>query len=139
MEFVLVKYISNFFRYNFSMKLQKILVELRKERGLSQKAVADSIGISQSTIAKIEVDRNEATASTLRKLADFFGVSADYLLGRTEEYGGIVGVASSQLTDEEEELLRLFRKLPDEYRSHELESLRLFAREPMKTALPKKA
>lgn len=93
------------------MRLQKILIELRKERGLSQKSVADAIGISQSTIAKIEVDRNEATASTLRKLSDFFGVSADYLLGRTDEYGGLVGVSSSQLSRDEEELVSLFSML----------------------------
>ena len=127
MEFALVKYIFNFFRYNFTMKLQKILVDLRKERGLSQKAVADAIGLSQSTIAKIEVDRNEATASTLRKLSDFFGVSADYLLGRTEEYGGVVGIVEPSLSDPERELVACFRKMPAGSRENVLSIARTLA------------
>ena len=62
-------------------------MELRSEHGISQKKLADAIGISQSAIAQIEVNRNEATASTIRKLAAFFDVSADYLLGLEDDFG----------------------------------------------------
>lgn len=44
------------------MALNRILTELRNERGLSQKELAEGIGVSQSAIAKIEPGRNEATA-----------------------------------------------------------------------------
>ena len=61
------------------MALNRILTELRNERGLSQKELAEGIGVSQSAIAKIEPGRNEATASTVRKPAKFFGVSTDWI------------------------------------------------------------
>ncbi len=100
------------------MAINQIILELRKEKGISQQAVANAVGISQSTIAKIEINRNEATASTIRKLADFFGVSADYLLGRTEDFGGVVASSFSpttpELTENERALLTWFRGLPSE-------------------------
>lgn len=94
------------------MTINQTILELRKEKGLSQKVVADAVGISQSTIAKIEINRNEATASTIRKLADFFGVSADYLLGRSDDLGGIaVSPTAPALSEEERQLLALFGQM----------------------------
>ena len=69
------------------MALNRILTELRNGRGLSQKELAEGIGVSQSAIAKIELGRNEATASTVRKPAKFFGVSTDYLLELEDDFG----------------------------------------------------
>ena len=66
------------------MSIGKIIAELRKERGISQKHLAEMIGISQAAIAKIELERNEATSATIRKIATFFDVSADYLLGLSD-------------------------------------------------------
>lgn len=94
------------------MTINQTILELRKERGLSQKSVADAVGISQSTIAKIEINRNEATASTIRKLADFFGVSSDYLLGRTDDFGAIAPPSDvPALSAEEREILALYSNL----------------------------
>lgn len=94
------------------MTINQTILELRKERGLSQKSVADAVGISQSTIAKIEINRNEATASTIRKLADFFGVSSDYLLGRTDDFGAIAPPSAvPALSAEEREILALYSNL----------------------------
>lgn len=59
--------------------------ELRKEKGLSQEEVAKGINTSQRNIGRWEKEENEPTASFLIKLADYFQVSIDYLLGRTEE------------------------------------------------------
>ena len=63
------------------MCIGRILCELRGERGMSQQQLAAATGVSQSTIAKIEIGRNEATASTVRKFAAYFQVSSDYILG----------------------------------------------------------
>lgn len=94
------------------MNFNEIILDLRKERGISQQQVAEAIGISQSTIAKIEIGRNEATASTIRKLADFFGVSSDYILGLSEDFGSVsVQSSAPALSAEEKELLSLFRKM----------------------------
>ncbi|MCM1368471.1 MAG: helix-turn-helix transcriptional regulator [Roseburia sp.] len=58
--------------------------ELRNERGLSQKALAKQIGVSQKAIDYWERHVNEPKASYVVALADFFQVSADFLLGRNE-------------------------------------------------------
>lgn len=61
-----------------------IIKELRSEKGLSQQALGKVIGVSQKAIDYWERGVNEPKASYIVLLADFFSVSADYLLGRTE-------------------------------------------------------
>lgn len=61
-----------------------IIKELRGERGLSQQALAKAIGVSQKAIDYWERGVNEPKASYIILLADYFGVSADYLLGIKE-------------------------------------------------------
>lgn len=56
------------------------LKELRSEKGLTQKQLADEIGSAQSAIAYWEANKQEPTISALKKLCKFFEVSADYLL-----------------------------------------------------------
>ena len=58
--------------------------ELRKERGLSQHALAKKIGVSQKAIDYWERNVNEPKASYIILLADYFEVTADYLLCRTD-------------------------------------------------------
>lgn len=60
------------------------LLDLRKERGLSQAKLATEIGVSYSVVCYWETDRSEPTAPNLIKLADFFDVTVDYLLGRED-------------------------------------------------------
>lgn len=93
------------------MSIGNILHDLRMEQGISQQGLADAIGISQSTIAKIEINRNEATASTIRKLSDYFRISADYLLGRSEDPKGADMPGVERLSVEEKKLLRDYRGL----------------------------
>ena len=96
------------------MRFSELLTDLRKEYNLSQMQLAEQIGVSQSTIAKLEIGRNEATASTLAKLAAFFDVSTDYLLGLSDEYEGTgknAPTAPAALPLDESELLRNYRAL----------------------------
>jgi len=62
----------------------KVLSSLRKQKGVTQQAVADYLGITQQAYANYESNKRQADNITLAKLADFFNVSTDYLLGRTE-------------------------------------------------------
>lgn len=57
------------------------LKELRLENGLSQASLAIEIGVTQKAIDFWEKGINEPKASYIIKLAKFFGVSSDYLLG----------------------------------------------------------
>lgn len=94
------------------MTIGNVIIELRKEKGLSQQKLADAIGVSQSTIAQIEKNRNEATASTIRKLATFFNVSADYLLELEDDFGvKTTANIDSSPTLEEREIIKKYREL----------------------------
>lgn len=58
------------------------LRRLREARGLFQKDVASAIGVDRTTYVKYERGDSEPSFQILEKLADFFNVSVDYLLGR---------------------------------------------------------
>lgn len=64
----------------FSERLKR----LRTEKGITQKELADRLHISRSTIAGYESLGKEPDGEKLCALADFFGVSVDYLLGGTD-------------------------------------------------------
>lgn len=61
------------------------LTLLREERGLTRKEVAEQLNIDQTTYGKYELSKREPDYETLQKLATFYCVSTDYLLGRTDE------------------------------------------------------
>lgn len=60
------------------------LKALRKERGISQVKLAMDLNLSQNTISRYENEIREADYKTLILLADYFDVSIDYLLERTD-------------------------------------------------------
>lgn len=60
------------------------LKELRSKRRISQVRLAMDLNMSQNTISRYETGEREADYDTLIAIADYFGVSVDYLLGRTD-------------------------------------------------------
>lgn len=64
--------------------MQNNLRKLRKEKGLSQIAVQMQTGIEQALISKYENGERVPPTETLMQLADFYGVSMDYIMGRTD-------------------------------------------------------
>ena len=65
------------------------LVELRTEKGLSQKAAALDLGVSQALLSHYEKGIREFNLDFLCRAADYYGVTADYLLGRTQSRAGV--------------------------------------------------
>lgn len=65
------------------MEMGKIVAKLRAEKNLTQKQLAILLNVSGSTISNYENGVHSPDPLMLNKLADFFGVSVDYLLGRT--------------------------------------------------------
>ena len=61
------------------------LKELRLERKINQSELGEIIGISPSTVGMYERDQRFPDKDILSKIADYFEVSVDYLLGRTDE------------------------------------------------------
>lgn len=68
------------------------LKTLRLSRGLTIRALADQVGISHTQITHIENGKRNLTSKNASRVADFFGVSVDYLLGKSAEeiYNGFV-------------------------------------------------
>lgn len=65
------------------MSLGNRLVELRKELGLTQTELSRKLGISRGSLSMYEIDKREPDNNTLNNIANFFNVSTDYLLGRS--------------------------------------------------------
>lgn len=66
------------------MDFKDRLVKLRKELGLTQEDFAQKIGYTRTAISAWEIGRNEPSNADTVKIADFFGVSTDYLLGKSD-------------------------------------------------------
>ena len=66
------------------VNLGKRIVELRQSKKISQAKLAKALGVSFGIVCYWETNRSEPTASNIVKLAKYFDVSADYLLGLEE-------------------------------------------------------
>ncbi len=67
----------------------RILTLLRKEKGISQKAAASDLGISQALLSHYEKGIRECGLDFLVRTANYYGVSCDYLLGRSPDRNGM--------------------------------------------------
>lgn len=83
--------------------------ELRLSKNLTQQDLAVVIGCNQTAIGKYERGQLEPNISILTTLADFFGVSVDYLIGREDDFGVINNL--NVISDDEKELLGAYRTL----------------------------
>ena len=68
-------------------KLCERVLALRKEKMLKQEEAADLLEVSLSSYCRYERGEREPDASTLCRFADFYGVTLDYLVGRSDERG----------------------------------------------------
>ena len=59
--------------------------DLREDHDLTQKQIAQMLGMSQTGYSKYETGENDIPTAILLKLADFYQTTTDYLLGRTDE------------------------------------------------------
>lgn len=72
------------------------ITSLRKERGLSQKEVAMSLGVSQALLSHYEKGVRECGLDFVLKCAEYFGVTTDYLLGKDDSKYGIYKTYSAE-------------------------------------------
>lgn len=76
----------------------RVLKLLREERGLKQKDAADRMGVAQALLSHYENGKRECGLDFLVQASDFYGVSVDYLLGRTSSRTGTV-IAEEELPE----------------------------------------
>ena len=145
---------SQQFSFNLSAQLlSQRLIHLRKERGFTQRQLADLIRISPSTYNQYEVGRLKPNYDVLMNLANLYNVSIDYILGRTDDptppktgrssfetrnesqhpkdsRQQMIEEAIEQLDPEEQRIIRKIRSSPDvnlqfkDFDSDPVESLR---------------
>ena len=84
----------------------KRLKGLREGIGLSQAKFAEIIGSTQSSINRYENGQSEIQVALLRRYADFFGVSLDYIFARTDNPQGINYSFKPKYTPEKKEMQR---------------------------------
>lgn len=94
------------------------LKALRETRGINQQRLALELNVSQAMISKYELGLSEPDIATIKKIADFFKVSTDYLL---EVSDNKINVPAFGLTDTEKELLFDFKRL-DEIQKEKLKA-----------------
>ncbi|MBO8138626.1 MAG: helix-turn-helix transcriptional regulator [Desulfotomaculum sp.] len=66
------------------MRIASKIKELRSKAGISQETLAKRLGVSLASVASYEIGRINPSIEVLEKIADIFGVSVDYILGRTD-------------------------------------------------------
>lgn len=66
-------------------KLSERLLQLRKSQNMTQEDLAKAMEIAYRSYRRYEAGEREPDASTLIQMADYYGVSIDYLVGRTDE------------------------------------------------------
>ena len=106
------------------MKFGEILRELLEDNDITQKQLANDLNIGVTTIRNYVRGFREPDFEVVKLIATYFNVSTDYLLdfrsGATSEHG-------------EDELLRIYRTLPDAYKNLLLSQGKLLIRHSLKT------
>ncbi len=101
--------------------LKDQLKKLRESRNLTKKQVADSIDVTERAYITYEYGQRDISTETLNKLADFYGVTTDYLLGREPTPNPFADLNLSE--DDEAEVIAKYMSLPPEIRACMLDVL----------------
>ncbi|SDO75830.1 helix-turn-helix domain-containing protein [Selenomonas ruminantium] len=91
--------------------IDKKLLEWRELHGYKQQQVADALGVSRATYANYECGRRSPDIKGLIRLAEFYGISLDELVGYDNN-----GSEGTSLAPQDKQLLKQYRRLTDEGR-----------------------
>jgi transcriptional regulator with XRE-family HTH domain len=97
--------------------LGEIIKDLREQRGLTQANLAKLLNISPSTIGMWEQNRRSPDNDALKKIADFFNVSTDYLLGRTNLQ--LSNTEDKLTAKDKRDIQKDLKNIMDDYREQE--------------------
>lgn len=86
----------------------KRIKELRDMRNMSQQRLADELNVTQAMISKYEIGISEPDIGMIKRIAEFFGVTSDYLLEISNEK---ISISASGLSKEENDVLFGFKRL----------------------------
>ena len=107
-----------------------ILQNLLKESNLTQSQLSRNADIPLTTISGWLNFNRLPDYNAIKKLANFFGVTTDFLLGQTDEWGNNLDTTgNNSLTDEEKEIVDMYRKLPPDLKRVIFATEKQFAKE----------
>ena len=86
--------------------------ELRKSKKISQISLSMKLNVSQKMISAYENGKSEPSITTLKKMAEIFDTSVDYIIGYTNIKEPLDKISQKDLSEDECELLNKFRSLP---------------------------
>ncbi len=118
------------------METKDILKELRKNHSLSMKEFCTQCDISFNTYQNYETGKRIPTAEILMKIADFYGVTTDYLLGRATP-DPIQMLLSSVKAVDSKKFVETYQELPDLYQAILVDAMKKLS-EAGTAELPKK-
>ena len=120
--------------------LKDTLKLLREQKNLTKKQVADAIEVTERAYITYEYGQRDVSTGTLQKLADFYGVTTDYLLGRPDAKAPadlIKAVAAErQLTSAQQGILAAYLYMDSGDREKLVEYIRQFAAAAEKADAP---
>ena len=103
------------------IKRGQILKDLRTQKGLKQSDLAEIMGITQQAYQRYEYGTSEPNADGFAFLADFYGVTTDYLLGREPAPNPFADLGLSAAS--EQEMLAQYMSFPEEVRAILMDAL----------------
>ena len=95
------------------------LRETRKQLGYTMKFIAQKVGVTESAISQYETGKRQPDFLTVSRLADFLGVSVDYLLGRDDS-------ETETQEDQSSDRIKQFMHEAKDLSEHEIELVRMF-------------
>ena len=95
----------------------KSLKEQREKAGISQSQLALEIGVKQQNLSRWESNSNVPNVVDCIKLADYFNISFDELVGRVNYATGNIEIIGEKLSDKEQKLIDCYRSLTEDGKS----------------------
>lgn len=111
---------------DIKIEIGQILLDLRKRKGYSQAEIAKYLGITTAAYQNYEAGRREMNYKNIRKLADLYNVTIDYLLAR-EPKKEIDPIELLPVDDWKKALLRLYIAMDSESRPEMIEIIKKIA------------
>ena len=120
--------------------LKDTLKSLRESKGLTKKLVAQGVGVSERAYIAYEYGERDVSTDTLCKLAKFYGVTADYLLGLEppKQPKNPMELLGIEKTVDDDEFIRLYDSLPDYAKQIFVDTMAVFAKSANKRTPTKK-
>lgn len=92
--------------------MENRIKNIREKRGLIQELLAAELGITQQMLSKYERDSSIIKVDVLKKLAEYFNVTTDYLLGLSDMKRDLTGqIRINETIDEYYDLIEVYKKL----------------------------